>query len=100
MKKIRKWIVLVLLLAVAFAACGCAAGGKSKIGKESAIRIALEDAGLTAAETVDMEVELDKDSFKAWYEVSFESGSTEYEYKIEAHTGEILSSFTEQRGTD
>ena len=100
MKKCRKWILLVLLLAVVFAACGCALGGNKKIGKEAALQIALEDAGLTLAEAADIDVELDKGFSKVWYEASFDSGRTEYEYKIDAYTGEIISAAAEQEETD
>lgn len=95
MKVLTKWVLFVLLLAFVFSACGCAFGGNKKIGKEAALQVALEDAGLTLAEAVDVDVELEKGYSKAWYEVSFESGRIEYDYKIEAYSGEILSAITD-----
>ncbi len=95
MKQFKKWILVVLVLAIAISACGCVFGGNKKIGKEAALQIALEDAGLTSDEAVDIDIELEKSFSKVWYEVGFESGRAEYEYKIDAYTGEILSATTD-----
>ncbi len=95
MKEFRKWIVLFMLLTIVFTAFGCAFGGNKKIGKEAALQIALEDAGLTSAGAADIDVDLEKSFSGDWYEVSFESGRTEYEYKVDAHTGEIISATTD-----
>lgn len=97
MKQFKKCVLFVLTLAIAVALCGCAFGGNKKIGKAAALQIALEDAGLTSDEAVDIDVELEKSFSKVWYEVSFDSGRDEYEYRINAYTGEILSAITEQR---
>ena len=40
-------------------------------------------------------IELEKTLSSAWYEVDFESGRAEYEYRINAYTGEILSATTD-----
>ena len=95
MKNFRKYMLIVLVLVLAAAACGCAFGGRGKIGKDAALQAALEDAGLTAEEVTDVDIELERTVFSAWYEVDFESGRTEYEYRINAGTGEILSARTD-----
>ena len=44
---------------------------------------------------VPLGIELEKTLSSAWYEVDFESGRAEYEYRINAYTGEILSATTD-----
>ena len=61
------------------------------IGKDAALQVALEDAGLTSEEVRDVDIELDRALTSRRYEVDFEAGRTEYEYRIDAYTGEILS---------
>lgn len=85
MKKVL--IVVVLLCALCLSACG----GKL-IGKDAALDIALNDAGVEKNKAIDIDVELDSDKYNKWYDVEFDSGSIEYEYRIQAETGEILSS--------
>ena len=85
----------VLILALVVSVCGCAFGGSKKIGKNAALQAALEDAGLSSDEVTDIDIELEKTLSSAWYEVDFESGRAEYEYRINAYTGEVLSSATD-----
>ena len=66
-----------------------------KIGEKAALQAALEDAGFTPDEVTDIDIEYEKTPSSAWYEVDFESGRTDYEYRIDAHTGEILSATTD-----
>ena len=54
--------------------------------------IALKDAGFDTADVWDKEVELDYENGKWIYEVSFEKNGTDYEYIIDALTGEVLHS--------
>ena len=89
MKKIRRSIVFVVILAVVLS--GCAFGGAKRIAKSEALQIALTDAGLTKDQVVDVDIELERNVRSAWYEIDFESGRTEYEYRIDAYSGEILS---------
>ena len=95
MKMLQKSVLLVLAFALAIAVCGCALGGKKMIGKDAAFQAALEDAGLTSEEVRDIDIELDRTLASARYEVDFEAGRTEYEYRIDAYTGEILSAITD-----
>ena len=68
MKVFKNAVLTVLILALVVSVCGCAFGGSKKIGKNAALQAALED---------------------------FESGRAEYEYRINAYTGEVLSSATD-----
>jgi len=92
MKHFKQIILYVLVLALVLAASGCVFGGPKKIGKDAALQAALDHAGLTADQVTDIDVELDRGVGSSWYEVDFESGSIEYEYKVDAFTGEILLS--------
>ena len=93
MKNIRKSILFVVILAVALS--GCTFGGAKKIGKDAALQIALADAALTRDQVADIDIELERNTGSAWYEIDFESGRTEYEYRIDAYSGEILSGRTD-----
>lgn len=87
--------ILIALLAAMLLLSGCVFGGPKKIGRNEALQIALNAAELTKDQVFDIDVELEKEPSRAWYEIDFESLGTEYEYKVDAYTGEILSSRTE-----
>lgn len=63
----------------------------SYISAEKAKEIALNHAGVKAADAVFLLAGLDQDDGRVCYEVEFYSGSTEYDYDIDAVTGAILS---------
>ena len=67
----------------------------ARIGDEAAIEIALQDAGFTQADVVDLSCELDLDDAIVHYDVDFKQGGMEYDYDIDAATGEILVSNAE-----
>ena len=93
MKTFRKMTLIVLALSLVMS--GCVLGGTKIIGKTEALEIALTDAGLTKDQVVDIDIELERSAGSAWYEIDFEGGRTEYEYIIDAHSGEILSGRTD-----
>ena len=64
----------------------------SRITADQAKAIAFDHAKVSEAEVADLECELDEDGGKAVYEISFQAGSTEYDYEIDAVTGQILKS--------
>ena len=64
------------------------AGITAKDAKEAALR----HAGLSESQVTDVDVDLDRDNGKLIYEVDFNSGNTEYDYDINAETGEVISS--------
>ena len=58
------------------------------IGKEKAADLALAHAGVTDAKNIRSIA--DEEDGRAVYEVEFVSGGMEYEYEIDAFTGEVL----------
>lgn len=87
----KKTIIAILILC-AFCLSACSLFGSKLIGKDAALEIALKDAGVEKSKAVDIDVELESDKYSKWYEVEFDSGKLEYEYSIQAETGEILAS--------
>ncbi len=65
------------------------------IGVEAAKEIALSHAGLTVAEVRMEEAKADRDNGKVHYDIDFVANGVEYEYEIDALTGQILKSKTE-----
>ncbi len=62
------------------------------ISRDKAISIALSHAGFSASAVTELECEYDVERGKQLYEVSFKNGRTEYDYEIDANTGDILKS--------
>lgn len=52
---------------------------------------ALRHAGLDESQVRDVDIDLDRDNGTLIYEVDFNSGNTEYDYDINAETGEVIS---------
>ncbi len=63
---------------------------KKEIGEDKALEIAIKDAGVKKAELSNILVHLDVDDGRTEYDVEFHKGTTEYEYNIDAYTGDIL----------
>lgn len=66
------------------------ASDKSYIGNDAALSAALTHAGLSRDAVKNIEIELDYEYGLMVYEVEFESGSAEYEYGIDARSGDII----------
>ena len=66
-------------------------GSTNYIGEERAKEIALDHAGLTASGVTFVRSHLDWDDGRAQYEVEFYANNTEYDYDIDATTGDIRS---------
>lgn len=62
------------------------------IGYESALAAALSHAGLDSSQVSGTEVEMDCENGVIVYEVDFKYGGQDYEYEINASTGEIMVS--------
>lgn len=60
------------------------------IGNEKALSIALKHAGLSASALTKKEIELDDEDGRMVYKVELEAGKDEYEYEIDAVSGDIL----------
>lgn len=67
----------------------------SYIGRTAALNAALDHAGVSVDAVHDIEIELDRENGKAVYEVEFSVGKTEYDYTVDAVTGEILTHSSE-----
>lgn len=87
-----KKTVIALLILCAFCLSACSAFDGKLIGKDAALEIALKDAGVEKTKAIDIDVELESDKYNKWYEIEFDAGNREYDYRIQAETGEILSS--------
>ena len=68
-----------------------ASQASSYIGEAKAKQIALKHANLKESDVTFVRVHLDKDDGRYEYEVEFYKDSVEYDYDIDAFTGEILS---------
>ncbi len=71
------------------------ASASAYIGGDQALAIACADAGVSVADIYDRDVEFDSERGVMVYEVDFKAGTLEYEYEIDAKTGEILRSRSE-----
>lgn len=60
------------------------------IGADKAKDIALSHAGVKESETRSLKIELDREHGRTVYEVEFKVGYLEYDYEIDAVTGEIV----------
>lgn len=73
---------------------------KAYIGKEMAVRVAFQHAGVNESAVRNLEVEMDYDDGKMVYEVEFYALGMEYEYEIDAVSGVILTSEIEKDDDD
>lgn len=94
MKKILKRVLTVLLVLVLV--CAVAAGvlfymyKSSYIGTAAAMEIAMKDAGLEVSQLRSRDAEFERSPYSAWYEIELETHGMEYDYTVDAVTGEIL----------
>lgn len=92
----KKTVIIILILvlvlgALSFALLSMASDGK--ISKQEALEIALSDAGVDVKQLTEKDVDYESELGNKWYEVEFETlNGTEYEYRIDAFSGEILAS--------
>ena len=61
------------------------------IGADRAKEIALDHAGVSASKATFVRAHLDYEDGRRVYDVEFYSGSKEYDYEIDAYTGDVLS---------
>ncbi len=60
------------------------------IGADKAKSIALSDAGVSASDAIFTRAKLDRDDGRYLYEIDFYTGEYEYDYEIDALTGNII----------
>lgn len=63
----------------------------AKISAKEAAAAALRHAGLKEESVRDLDVDLDRDNGRLIYEIDFNSNGTEYDYDVDAQTGDIIS---------
>ena len=69
------------------------------LGEEEALTLALKHAGIQADQAQRVRVEADREDGRAVYEVEFVAEGYEYEYEVDAYTGEIVKSEREKART-
>ena len=74
------------------ATTGNTSGNTNYIGEDAALSAALTHAGLSSADISGQKVEFDFDDGSAIYEIEFRSGRYEYEYEIDAVSGQVIKS--------
>ena len=89
-KTLKRMITLALALLLIGGGIGAFFGYRGHQTREQLLAVALEDAGLERAEVYDVDLERERERGRTWYEVSFETFDTEYEYRIDAASGQIL----------
>ena len=95
--RISVFLISALVLST-LTGCGSAAGQVSAaITPEEAQSIALEHAGLTADQATRLHTQPDRDDGILHYDVEFHSGGYEYDYEIDANSGNILKSEKERQ---
>ncbi|HEM6116044.1 PepSY domain-containing protein [Streptococcus pluranimalium] len=67
-----------------------------KLSEKEAKKKAFEAAGVTEKEVINLQVEQDFDDATPTYEIDFVKDQTEYNYSIDANTGDILEESTEK----
>ena len=65
---------------------------EAKISKEKAKEIALKHANVEESKISDYEIDLDTENGVLVYEISFDSNGKEYDYDVNATTGDITDS--------
>lgn len=84
-------IVLVLALAAAAVYFFAIAPGKNYISRDAAKEAALSELGVSASDVLRIDADLETENGYTYYEVSLVYDKTEYEYCVDAVTGEILN---------
>lgn len=74
------------------------ASDKKYIGAEAARRIAITHAEVNEADVTKFEIELDVEKGVMVYDIEFDCGGFEYDYDVNAETGEVVKSQKEQDG--
>lgn len=94
-KTLKTALVIIIVLVIV----GLAVGGyfiwhynDTYIGKRAAENIAIADAGLDATKLKKVDTEFEHNHAAAWYEVDIDTFGMDYDYTIDARTGEILNS--------
>ena len=69
---------------------GSSQGQSGVMDKNRALEAAFAHAGVSSSDVYDLECEYDYDDGRGEYEIEFSCGGWEYEYKIDAQSGQVL----------
>ena len=94
-KSIKTAVILAAAAVTALGAAGCGAGNEKNIGKDAALEVALEDAGVNESDTTRLKVSEDRDDGRTIFEIQFDADGREYDYEVQASDGKILSADVE-----
>ncbi|MDY2985002.1 MAG: PepSY domain-containing protein [Synergistes jonesii] len=92
----KRTAILAAAAAVLFAALS--AHGAELIGEAKAKEIALKHAGVEPHTARFTKTEFDREHGRAEYELEFFAGGVEYDYEIDAESGEVCGFSHERRG--
>ena len=95
----KKILVSVLAAVMLLSAVGCAFAA-DMITIDEAKQIAFDHAGVTADQVLFTKAYLDRDDGRTVYDIEFYAGPTEYDFDIDAYTGEITEFETENKNRD
>ena len=84
----KKFIGILAVLTAVFGITAVAAHA-AQITEAQAKEIALKHAGVTAQQAQFTKMKLDRDFGRAEYELEFYVGNVEYDYEIDAATGNV-----------
>ena len=104
----KKWTVLLAFLLV-LTLVGCASGTPAItpteaatthiLTKEEVQQIVFSHAKVTAADVLELEVDLDEEDGAIFYDVEFDDKNNEYDYRVDALSGKILYDKAEPKET-
>ena len=86
----KKLTAMVLALVMVLALCAGAFADGGKLTKEEAKQIALNKAGVTAAEATFTKAKLDYDDGREEYEFEFFANGREFDIDVDANTGRVV----------
>ena len=95
MKKKTRILTTITFVGLLLAGCAASAAQVDRIDLDKAKAIATEAAGVESAEVRFSSVELDRRNGVEYYDVDFVADGVEYEYDIDALTGQVISYQTE-----
>ena len=91
MKKKTRILTTITFVGLLLAGCAASAAQVDRIDLDKAKTIATEAAGVSDAEVRFNSVELDRRNGVEYYDVDFVADGVEYEYDIDALTGQVIS---------
>lgn len=91
MEKKTRILTTITFVGLLLAGCAASAAQVDRIDLDKAKTIATEAAGVSGAEVRFSSVELDRRNGVEYYDVDFVADGVEYEYDIDALTGQVIS---------